>query len=259
MITAKGFLLGAALFYLAAAAVAAAAFARARRSWMPRAETLAGAGVVLHLFACVTCPYGSMNLQHVFSLLAFVMMAIFFILHLFRRIEGLPLFLFPLVFCFAVVALILPQEAGAGPPLPHLLFLLHILVVIAGIGGILVGILYSFLYLLQERALKAKRWDACPSFLPSLAKCDSWSIHSLWGGFSFYTLGIGLGVVWSAVSKGVLFSFSLKELAALTAWAVFAVLLLVRFRTGLRGRRAFLLYTAGVLSILAAIAGIRVL
>ena len=71
-------------------------------------------------------------------------------------------------------------------------------------------------------------------------------------------LGIGLGIVWSAVSKGVLFSWSLKEMAALIAWGVFALLLAVRFQTGLRGKRAFLLYPAGVLSILAAIAGIRV-
>lgn len=258
MIAAKWFLFAAAMFYLGGSAVAAAAFTRARRSWVPRAEWLAGGGLALHLFACAACPYGAMNLQHVFSLLAFVMMAIYFILHLFRRIEGLPLFLFPLVFCFSLVALLLPQETAAGPDLPHLLFLLHILVVIAGIGGIVVGILYSFLYLLQERALKTKRWDACPSFLPSLAKCDSWSIHSLWGGFALYTLGIGLGVVWSAVSKGVLTSWSQKELAALVAWAVFALLLLIRLKTGLRGKRAFLLYSAGIVSILAAIAGIRV-
>lgn len=258
MITAKWFLLAAALFYFGGAMVAAAAYVRARLSWLARGEALVGAGLVLHLLACTTCPYGAMNLQHVFSLLAFVMAAIYFVLRLFRRIDGLPLFLFPLIFCLSLVALVLPQEAGTGPDLPHLLFLLHILVVIAGIGGILVGILYSFLYLLQERALKTKRWDACPSFLPSLAKCDSWSIHSLWGGFALYTLGIGLGVVWSAVRKGVFVSGSLKELAALIAWGVFAALLGIRLKTGLRGRKAFLLYTVGVLSILAAIAGIRV-
>jgi HemX protein len=258
VIIAKWFLFAAALFYLGGAAMVAAAFAQGRRSRLVRGEALAGAGLAFHLLACTTCPYGAMNLQHVFSLLAFVMAAIYFILRLFRRIEGLAIFVFPLAFCFAFVALVLPQEAGTGPHLPHILFLLHILVVVAGIGGIFFGILYSFLYLLQERALKAKRWTDGPSFLPSLAKCDSWSIHSLWGGFALYTLGIGLGVVWSAVRKGVLVSGSLKELAALIAWGVFAALLVIRFQTGLRGRKAFLLYTVGVLSILAAIAGIRV-
>ncbi len=258
MIIAKGFLFAAALLYLAGAAITAAAFARSRRSWVVRGEALVAGGLALHVLSCISCPYGEMNLQHVFSLLALVLTAIYLILRLFRRIEGLPLFLFPLVFCLSLVALVLPQEAPAGPDLPHFLFLLHVFAVIAGIGGFLVGILYAFLYLLQERALKTKRWDACPSFLPPLAKCDAWSVHSLWGGFSLYSLGIGLGMVWSAVSKGVLTSWTQKEVAALVAWGVFALLLAIRLKTGLRGKRAFLLYTVGILSILAAIAGIRV-
>ena len=138
-------------------------------------------------------------------------------------------------------------------------FLLHIVAVLLGISGIFFGILYSFLYLFQEKALKEKRWGGVSALAPSLAKADSFAVHSLWGGFILYTVGVGMGMAWSYWEKGTPASGSQKEIGAFIAWGIFALLLIIRARYGWRGRKALALYALGILSILAAIGGIRVL
>jgi ABC-type uncharacterized transport system permease subunit len=259
MLPPKIFLAAAGLLYALGFLVCFLSFARSRMHWFPRGEACVGAGFLLHLAACLLCPHMGMNLQHVLSLLAFAMVVLYFILRIVKRGQGLWLFAFPLVFVFSAFALLLPIQARPASSFSSPFFVLHILLALLGIGGIFFGILYSFLYLIQERSLKEKDWGSVSTLVPSLAKADSFAIHSLWGGFILYSLGVAMGIVWSYWIKGVATSFNLKEVGALVAWVIFALLLLIRARYGWRGRRAILLYAVGVASILAAIGGIRVL
>jgi len=259
MIPPKIFLAAAGLLYALGFLVCFLSFAKSRMHWFPRGEVCVGAGFVLHLAACVLCPFSIMNLQHVLSLLAFSMVVLYFLLRLMKRGQGLWLFAFPLVFVFSAFALVLPLQADPSASFSSSFFVLHILVALLGIGGIFFGILYSFLYLIQEKSLKEKNWGAVSTLMPSLAKADSFAVHSLWGGFILYTIGVAMGIVWSYRIKGVATSLNLKEVGALVAWVIFALLLFIRARYGWRGKRAILLYGVGVVSILAAIGGIRIL
>jgi ABC-type uncharacterized transport system permease subunit len=252
-------LMGAAgLLYLAGFLVCFLSFAYARVHRFIWGEACMGAGFAFHLAACLGSPPFAMNLPHVLSLLAFTLLAFYFILRLLRRGKGLWLPAFPIIFALSVVVLALPSGSSPSPALPHTFFLIHITLALLGISGIFFGILYSILYLIQEKALKEKRWGSTSSIAPSLAKADSFALHSLWGGFILYTLGVLMGMLWSYRVKGVPTSLSQKELGALIAWGIFAFLLHVRVRYGWRGRKALMLYGLGIFSILAALGGIRV-
>ena len=254
------YLMGAAGFlYLAGFLICFLSFAFARVHRFFWGEACMGAGFAFHLAACLSCPRFAMNLPHVLSLLAFALLAIYFILRLLKRGKGLWLPAFPIIFALSVVVFFLPSGSSGSPALPHTFFLIHITLALLGISGIFFGILYSILYLIQEKSLKEKRWGNTSAIAPSLAKADSFALHSLWGGFILYTLGVGMGMFWSYWTKGVPTSLSQKEAGALIAWGIFAFLLFVRVRYGWRGRKALLLYGLGIVSILAALGGIRVL
>lgn len=253
-------LLGAASFlYLIGFLVCFLTLAASRMRRFPWGEACVALGFASHLMACILCPISRMNLQHVLSLLAFAIMVIYFILRALKRGQGLWLFAFPLVFALSFFALVLPMKSSATPAFSHVFFLLHIIAVLLGISGIFFGILYSFLYLFQEKALKEKRWGGVSVLAPSLAKADSFAVHSLWGGFILYTAGVIMGMVWSYWEKGMAASGSQKEIGAFIAWGIFALLLVIRALYGWRGRRVLALYVLGVVSILAALGGIRVL
>jgi ABC-type uncharacterized transport system permease subunit len=259
MIPPKIFLGAASFLYLVGFLVCFLTLAASRMHRFPWGEACVALGFASHLMACLLCPFSQMNLQHVLSLLAFAIVVIYFLLRALKRGQGLWLFAFPLVFALSFFALVLPMRTSATPAFSHTFFLLHIVVVLLGISGIFFGILYSLLYLFQEKALKEKHWGGVSALAPSLARADSFAIHSLWGGFILYTAGVGMGMGWSYWEKGMAASGSQKEIGAFLAWGIFALLLIIRARYGWRGRKALALYTLGVLSILAALGGIRVL
>ena len=259
MMPPKIFLGAASVLYLIGFLVCFLSLAASRMHRFPWGEACVAAGFAFHLMACVLCPFSRMNLQLVLSLFALATVVIYFILRVLKRGQGLWLFAFPLVFILSFSALILPMKSSATPGLSHTYFLLHIVAVLLGISGIFFGILYSFLYLFQEKALKSKRWGGVSALGPSLNKADSFAVHSLWGGFILYTAGVIMGMVWSYGEKGVPATGSQKEVGAFVAWGIFALLLIIRARYGWRGWKALALYALGVLSILAALGGIRVL
>jgi len=259
MIPPKIFLGAASFLYLIGFLVCFLTLAASRMHRFPWGEACVAAGFACHLMACILCPFARMNLQHVLSLLAFAIVVIYFILRALKRGQGLWLFAFPLVFAFSVFALALPMKAAATPGFSHTFFLLHIVAVLLGISGIFFGVLYSFLYLFQEKALKEKRWGGMSALAPALTRADSFAVHSLWGGFILYTAGVTMGMLWSYWKKGTFASGSQKEVGAFIAWGIFALLLIIRARYGWRGWKALALYALGVVSLLAAFGGIRIL
>nr|MBA3499261.1 cytochrome c biogenesis protein CcsA [Deltaproteobacteria bacterium] len=115
---------------------------------------------------------------------------------------------------------------------------IHISLATIGVGVFALASALSAIYLVEERALKKKKFDAI-SFKDGgapLESLDRLANRLIWVGFPIFTAALVLGAIW--VSKlGESLDRPEYPLAGVT-WLAFAGLLLARQVYGWRGRRA---------------------
>jgi len=100
----------------------------------------------------------------------------------------------------------------------------------------------SFVYLLQERQLKAKRRGRFR--LPSLETLDDLNYRCVAWGFALFTIGIVTGSLLAKAAWGTFWSWEPVQVLSVLAWLLYAVLLQAR-SIGWRGRRAATLTLVG--------------
>ena len=158
----------------------------------------------------------------------------------------------PVSLILLVVARLTP--AGTSPEDLSALGRIHISLATIGVGVFALASALSAIYLVEERALRKKKFDAV-AFKDNgapLEVLDRMSHRLIWVGFPIFTVALVLGAVW--VSKlGLSLDRPEYPLAAVT-WLAFAGLLLVRQVYGWRGRRAARLTLAGFATALAVLA-----
>jgi ABC-type uncharacterized transport system permease subunit len=150
------------------------------------------------------------------------------------------------------------ETAPAGPVTSAMtsrpLFLVHTTVSTLGMAILGVTFAMSVLYLVQDRALKAKKTLALLDRLPSLEKCDQIGVRSLIVGFLLLTFGISTGLIVNTYVYHRVWVWSAKSTFPLLAWVVFAAILLARSALGFRGRKsAYLTITGFALGVLTVI------
>lgn len=149
----------------------------------------------------------------------------------------------PVSLVLLVVARLSP--AGAKPEDLSSLGRIHISLATIGVGVFALASALSVIYLVEERALKKKKFDtlAFKDKGAPLEALDRLSHRLVWVGFPIFTVALVLGAVW--VSKlGESLDRPEYALAAIT-WAAFAALLVMRQAYGWRGRRAAKLTLTG--------------
>jgi ABC-type transport system involved in cytochrome c biogenesis permease subunit len=117
----------------------------------------------------------------------------------------------------------------------------HILMIFTGYAALFLSFGASLLYLLQERALKAKTGGGLFSRLPALQVIDDIGYRSLMLGFPFMTLGLIAGSVVAESTYGRVDFLDPKILLSVLMWAVYLVMVYTRLSAGWRGRRAAML------------------
>jgi len=149
----------------------------------------------------------------------------------------------PVALILLVAARLTP--AGDAPEDLSTLGRIHISLATIGVGVFALASALSAIYLVEERALKKKKFDAI-AFKDNgapLEALDRMSHRLIWVGFPIFTVALVLGAVW--VSKlGESLDRPEYPLAAVT-WLAFAGLLVVRQVYGWRGRRAARLTLSG--------------
>ena len=90
----------------------------------------------------------------------------------------------------------------------------------------------------QERALKRRTPNAFTRMLPSVTDAERLEVRLLAASEVILGLGIATGISELYVTSGDLFTFNHKTLLSVLAFLVIGVLLLLQYRSGLRGRRA---------------------
>lgn len=134
---------------------------------------------------------------------------------------------------------------------------MHLILIISGIAGIITALIYSILYNIQEKKLKERNPIGLDGFSP-LEKSNIFSFKSLRDGYILFTLGIIFGFIWSFKTKGTIMEFNLKQISSIFSWIFFGILYFFQKKLGWRGKKVLFLYLIGFVSILLAIAGVKV-
>jgi ABC-type uncharacterized transport system permease subunit len=201
-------------------------------------------GMVFHFVAIVEAVRGAgelslASLSTAASLFGFVIMVMFLLVYMVYKTASLGIVVFPLVFFLTFV--------GATQQQPFVMtstsarqgwLIVHIALIFAGYAALVVSFAASLIYLIQERALKAKRPDGILSRLPALQVTDDIGFRSLLLGFPFMTGGLMAGLVIAEANFGTVDFRDPKILFSLLTWAVYLILLYSRWSAGWRGRKA---------------------
>lgn len=211
---------------------------------------LVGTGLLLHAVTLGSEVAGQggmpVGLAQGLSAVAFLLLAIFFVLDLKFRVPVMGAFITP-----AAVAVLLPAVLiSAGPEaipssFQRPLAPLHITIALLGMAAFAVAAGVAVMYLLMERQMKGKRFGILFSRLPSLGFLDRLNQQLVLWGFVALSVTLVTGVFFSSYSTGLFWRWEPKEIATLVAWFVFALLLNARFFAGWRGRRVAVLTMAG--------------
>jgi ABC-type uncharacterized transport system permease subunit len=203
-----------------------------------------GMGSVFHLVAIVEYimrpDLAPSFLHQVESLMAFLLMAFFFVVYLLYKTASPGVAVFPLVFLLTLSAASTSTLAGGpSPTVSNSWIFTHVILILIGYTALFFTFFASILYLIQERNLKAKGpGRSIWSMLPALATIDEIGYRCLVFGFPFMTLGLIAGSVVAEGRYGARYFADPKILFSIFMWVVYTILLYTRWNAGWRGRRA---------------------
>jgi len=207
-------------------------------------------GMVFHLVSLTeavveTGQLASASVHNSESLLAFLIMVVFMLAYLVYKTTTPGIVIFPLVFLLTFVAATGQQPlVFTSLAVKHGWLAVHILMIFTGYAALFLSFGASILYLMQERALKAKNSSGLFSRLPALQVIDDIGYRSLMLGFPFMTLGLIAGSVVAEATYGRIDFFDPKILLSVLMWAVYLLMVFTRLTAGWRGRRAAMLASA---------------
>jgi ABC-type uncharacterized transport system permease subunit len=174
------------------------------------------------------------------------------------RVYAASFFVYPLVLLLLTISATVGEHfKPLDPDLRSNVFIAHLLLSSLGVAGLLIGVAFGLLAFMQDRALKSKKRGRLWEWIPSLDVCKRVGYRSLSIGFSIYTLGLLAGVLWSYRTTTALMDLRTKQIGAVIAWVLFAVLLQQYISGAYRSRRTLLLSAGAFVAIVVAMLGIR--
>ncbi len=251
--------------YLLAALAAVAGLGLRMRAALHAGLALIAAGALLHAAAFwelhTLAPTPTLTqLPLAASLMAWLAVVSYLALLLRVRAEALAALVAPAAFLGAFAgAAWLPARTGASEELHPLLAHLHVVLASAGFALLGVAGAAGALYLAHHRSIKGKRLGAAQSSLPSLESLDRANTASLALGFTLLSLGVLSGVLWVLESEGRFWPGGVHANATLAAWALYAVVAVLRFARHESARRAALQSAVGFALLVVTVVGVRVL
>lgn len=176
-----------------------------------------------------------------------------------REARRLMPLLLPYLLLLGVLATIwanVPAHEGLAAP-PDAWLTVHIAVSLATYGLCTVAAVAGAAVLLQERAVKRKRPSALSHRLPSISDASRLQVRLLGASAAVLALGILTGMAKEYLSSGRLLEFEHKTLLSILAFAVIGLLLVLHWRSGLRGQRAARLVLLAYLLLTLAYPGVK--
>lgn len=197
------------------------------------------------------------NLAEIASFVSWTVFAVELALLVRYRVHAASFFVYPLVLLLLTISAVVREPFARSQAALSRVFTAHILFTTLGIAGLLIGLAFTYLAYLQDKALKEKTRGRLWDWIPSLNVCRMVSYRSLAIGFCVYTVGLLAGVLWSYRTNAGPMEPRIKQVAAVVAWVLFAVLLQNYINGVFRGRRTVLVAAAALIAIVIAILGIH--
>ncbi|HEX7828782.1 MAG TPA: cytochrome c biogenesis protein CcsA [Thermoanaerobaculia bacterium] len=198
------------------------------------------------------------NLPEAASFVAWVVFAVELGLWIRYRVYAASFFVYPLVLLLLTISAVVGENFTVlDPELRSNVFTLHLLMSTLGTAGLLIGLAFLLLALMQDRALKNKKRGRLWDWIPSLDVCKTVSYRALAIGFSIYTIGLLAGVLWSYRTTAGLMDIRVKQVGAVTAWVLFGILLQSYVSNTYRKKRMLFVSAGAFIAIVVAILGIR--
>jgi ABC-type uncharacterized transport system permease subunit len=190
-------------------------------------------------------PVESHELQ---SLLALLFGLAFLAVYAWYRSVAIGIFVLPIVFLLTMLAAFRPGEETFTVPIRTGWIFLHIVLLLAAYAALVLSLLASLLYLIQERRLKSPLGlplGSKPStfrFLPALdtplETIDQIALKTLLFGLPCMTAGLLIGSVIAQHDFGSTYFRDPKILLAFAMWLAYIAMIHIRRISGMRGRRA---------------------
>lgn len=176
-------------------------------------------------------------LMNAMSLVAWVVMVMFFITTLRKPISNLGVVVLPLA-----SILLLAQKIWPGPPLllsePSALEYTHIIISILAGGLMAIAAAQGILLLIQEKHIRQKHPGGFIRALPPMETMDVLMFQMIAVGFLLLTLTLVSGLFFSEQVFGRALQFNHHIVLSIVSWCTFLTLLIGRWRFGWRGRIA---------------------
>lgn len=198
------------------------------------------------------------NLPEAVSFVAWTVFVVELVLWLRYRVYAAAFFVYPLVLILLTISAVVGERIAAlDPQLRSNVFTAHLLLSTVGVAGLMIGVAFGLLAFIQDRSLKAKTRGRMWQWIPSLTVCKNVSYRALSIGFSIYTVGLLAGVLWSYRTTAGLMDLRVKQIGAVVAWVLFAVLLQQYMAGAYRSRRTVLLSASAFVAVVVAMLGIN--
>ncbi|HWN86837.1 MAG TPA: cytochrome c biogenesis protein CcsA [Vicinamibacterales bacterium] len=168
-------------------------------------------------------------------------------------------FILPIVVGLQTISVVSPGVENADPVLDSPWFWVHVASLLCAYASFALAGMLGLTYMLQFKEIKKKHLGYLYSRLPSLLTLDTMNSRAMTVGWVFLTIGVTVGVIWTAQSRALapenpnLRMMSLddpKIFFAVLTWVVYSFALFARNRLGWTGRRAAWLSFVGFAIIL---------
>jgi ABC-type uncharacterized transport system permease subunit len=170
------------------------------------------------------------------TLLALLLAAGFLAVYARYKTVAPGVFLLPITFLLCLEPAFRPSQETLPALVQTGWIFVHIAALLAAYAALLVSLIASLLYLIQERRLKAK--SAGGIKLPPLETIDQIALKALLFGLPCMTAGLLIGSLLAEQTVGPTYFLDPKVLLSFAMWIAYVGMIFIRRHSGLRGRRA---------------------
>jgi len=252
------------VLYAAAAIVYAVHFAKRQPAIGRMATTLLLLAVLSHTFVI---GMQTMEVRHVpfasrsqaISTFVWLLALSYIYLELTTDERAMGVFILPIAVGLQMIPAFSPGIENADPLFDSPWFWVHLLSLMFSYATFALAGMLGLTYMLQFKEIKKKHLGYFYARLPSLHVLDAMNSRAVIVGWLFLTIGVVVGVVWTAQARALapgnsnLQAMSLNDpkiLIALLTWAVYAFEVFARSTMGWTGRRAAWLSAVGFVIVL---------
>ena len=252
------------VLYAAAAIVYAVHFAKRQPAIGRMATTLLLLAVLSHTFVIGMqtmevrhVPFASRS--HAISTFVWLLALSYIYLEVTTDERAMGVFILPIAVGLQMIPAFSPGIENADPLFDSPWFWVHLLSLMFSYATFALAGMLGLTYMLQFKEIKKKHLGYFYARLPSLHVLDAMNSRAVVVGWLFLTIGVVVGVVWTAQARALapgnsnLQAMSLNDpkiLIALLTWAVYAFEVFARSTMGWTGRRAAWLSAVGFIIVL---------